>query len=421
MHRHQQLLVLWLATAAGGCALVTDRSGSTSTSTPTATAPVVRGVAAADEVLDEAEAEPEQPPLKLQDFAPAQIGATVRRLTGRGPNRAIARQLYGEGEELYRQAVEQRDGDAQADVRGWFVEAAEKFAAAATRWPDSALEEDALFRAGESQFFADHYVKANHHFEQLLKKYPNTRYLDLVGARRFLIAQYWLKLHDDPETLKWPINLTDPAIPWSGTFGHAVRIYDRMRLDDPTGKLADDATMAAANAHFVKGDFEKADQYYSDVRTHFPSSEHQFHAHYLGIQAKLRGYRGANYTGTALEETEKLIQQVRRQFPHEARQQQEELDRAAREVRYLLAEREWRLAQYYARRQEYGAARIYFDTVVQDFGDTPFADSAREEIQRIAGKPRVPPQRLTWLVNLFPDADPTKPLLATSPSNAKRR
>ncbi len=424
MHRHPLLLVLWLAALGGGCALVTDHGGSAAPGRQTTTVPVLRGVAEADEEVDPEvdpnEAEPAQRPLGLGDFAPAQIGVTVRRLTGRGPNRAIARQRYAEGEELYRQAVSLRDQDARADVRTHFIEAAEKFAAAAERWPDSALEEDALFRAGESQFFADHYVKANGHFEQLLKKYPNTRYLDLVGARRFLIAQYWLKLHDAPEAMKLPVNLTDPAIPWSDTFGHAVRIYDRMRLDDPTGKLADDATVAAANAYFVTGDYEKADQYFSDLRTHFPSSEHQFHAHYLGIQAKLRGYRGANYTGTALEETEKLIQAVRRQFPHEARQHQEELDRAAREVRYLLAQREWQLAQYYVRRQEYGAARIYLDTVIRDFGDTPFADSARDEIPRIAQKPRVPPQRLAWLVKLFPDPDPVKPLLATSPSDVKR-
>ena len=314
-----------------------------------------------------------------------------------------------------------RQGSPTPTFRRLFLDASDQFAEAASRWPDSALEEDALFRAGESQFFADHYVKANNYFEQLLKKYPNTRYLDLVGARRFVIAQYWLKLNAEPGFKGIGINLTDNTIPWSDTFGHAVRIYDRMRLDDPTGKLADDATIAAANANFTKGNYEKADQYYSDLRTHFPSSEHQFNAHYLGIQAKLRGYRGARYTGEALEETDKLIQQVRRQFPQQAREHEQELDRAAREVRYLLAEREWLMAQYYTRRQEYGAARFYYDIVLKDYRDTPFADQAREEVGKLAGKPRVPPQRLAWLVQLFPNSDAAKPLVATAPGDKKKR
>jgi outer membrane protein assembly factor BamD (BamD/ComL family) len=367
------------------------------------------------------EEEREAAPLKLEDFYYSNIGATVKRLTGRGPDRNVARALYGEGEDLYRQAVETRDKDPEADIQKSFLQASDKFAGAASRWPDSALEEDALFRAGESQFFADHYVKANDYFEQLLKKYPNTRYLDLVGARRFLIAQYWLKLNAEPGFKGIGVNLTDPATPLTDTYGHAIRIYDRMRLDDPTGKLADDATVAAANASFAKGNYDKADQYYSDLRTHFPSSEHQFPAHYLGIQAKLLGYRGANYTGTALEETEKLIQQVRRQFPKEVREHQQELDRAARETRYLMAEREWRMAQYYTKRREYGAARFYIDILLKDYGDTPFAEKAREEAGKIADKPRIPPQRFGWLVELFPDSQTTRPLVATAPDGTKKR
>ena len=36
-----------------------------------------------------------------------------------------------------------------------------------------------------------------------------------------------------------------------------MRVYDRIRLDDPTGKLADDATLALGNAYFAVGKFMK--------------------------------------------------------------------------------------------------------------------------------------------------------------------
>lgn len=360
------------------------------------------------------ELEEEQPGLGLGDFAPSKLGTTVKRMTGRGPNRDVARQLYGEGEELYSQALAARERGGDEDFRRRFIEASERFAAAADRWPDSALEEDALFRAAESRFFADHYVKANHYFELLIKKYPNTRYLDLVGARKFLIAQYWVNLDGDPELRGWGINVTDKGRPWSDTFGHAVRVYDRMRLDDPTGKLADDATIAAANAHFVRGKYQKADQYYSDLRLQFPSSEHQFMAHYLGIQAKLLSYRGPDYTGETLEEAEKLIRQVRRQFPQQMKQHEDELNRAFREVRYRKAQREWRMAQFYQRRKEFGAARLYYDVLISEYADTPFADDARRELDKIVDLPLTPPQRFTWLVNLFPDNGQPKPLTTVS-------
>jgi outer membrane protein assembly factor BamD (BamD/ComL family) len=368
-----------------------------------------------EESLDEPE------PLGLADFAPSKLGTTVKRLTGRGPNREVARQLYGEGEEIYREALAARSENTPTNANRRFIEASERFAAAAERWPDSALEEDALFRAAESRFFADHYVKSNDYFEQLVKKYPNTRYLDLVGARRFLIAQYWLKLHAAPGPKGWMFNLTDQERPWTDTFGHAVRVYDRMRLDDPTGKLADDATIAAANAYFLRGDYQKADQYYTDLRMHFPSSEHQFMGHFLGIQAKLKGYRGPDFTGDGLEEAEKLIKQARRQFPHEMKQHEDALNRAFREVRYRKAEREWQMARYYEQRKEYGAARLYYDLLIDEYEDTPFADKARRQVEQIVDQPLTPPQRLAWLVKLFPEPGQPRPITARSPSDSTER
>ena len=138
--------------------------------------------------------------------------------------------------------------------------------------------------------------------------------------------------------------------------------------------------MAAGNASFAKGDFEKADQYFSDVRTHFPSSEHQFHAHYLGIQSKLHGYRGANYTGDSLEETDKLIQQVRRQFPRETARRQQEIDRAARETTTAGRTGMAYGPVLYLPQGIRSRSALPRDAA-KEYGDTPFADEAREEAE----------------------------------------
>jgi outer membrane protein assembly factor BamD (BamD/ComL family) len=116
----------------------------------------------------------------------------------------------------------------------------------------------------------------------------------------------------------WEFNFFDKRRPMRDTFGHAVRVFDRIRIDDPTGRLADDATLAAGNAYFTAGRYLEADNFYTDLRKTFPSSEHQFRAHLLGVQAKLRSYQGSDYSGIPLDEAEKLIKQIRRQFPHEA-------------------------------------------------------------------------------------------------------
>ena len=351
--------------------------------------------------------------LSIGDFAPKNIGDTYKKLTGRGPNRKAAEQLYREAHEKYASVVnDPRAADgAVAQYEDALLEAAEKFLEAAARWPESTLEEDAMFKAGECYFFANHYVEANDVYEHLIENHKNSRYLDRAEAMRFSIAMYWLKLEKkDPQGFV-SYNFFDDQRPTNDTFGNAVRILDKIRIDDPTGRLADDATLAAGNAHFEDGDFERASDFYDDLIRTFPQSEHQFHAHYRGVVAKLETYRGPDYDGKVLDEAEKLLTKIRKQFPREASKHREDLQRAAGIIRYEKAKRDWALGSYYDRRGYNRAARMYYKEIVRQYGDTPFATQARQQLVELADDSDTPADRFSWIVDLFPDPN-DKPLVA---------
>jgi len=345
--------------------------------------------------------------LTWSDFSLDNIGKTTKRLTGRGPNRELAKQLYSAADAEYRQATA-TEGPERIRL---FEAAAPKFAEAAERWPDSALAMDGYFMAGEAMFFSDHYAAANKHYEQLVKAFPNNRYIDVVDQRRFAIARYWVEIdRENPEELYY-VNFLDKTRPWKDARGNGLRVFDKIRVDDPTGRLSDDSTLALANENFTRRKFLKADEYYSDLRKAYPSSEHQFSAHFLGLKAKLNSYDGPAYSGAPLDEAEKLIKQMRRAFPQECEREKEYIDKAAAEIRFKKAERLAFLAQYYDRRAEYRAARHHYERIATDYADTPLAARAQERIGQIAGLPPVPPQRAQWLVNLLPEPDNVKPLL----------
>ena len=350
------------------------------------------------------------------DFTFENLGKTSKKVVGQGPNRDIARKLYREADDLFRQAMA-AEPQRKADI---FAMAAPKFAAAADRWPDSQLAMDGLFMAGESAFFSDQYPQANVYYEKLVKAFPNNRYLDQVDKRRFSMARYWLDAdRAQPEPFYY-VNWFNKERPWRDRRGHGLRVFDKIRIDDPTGKLADDATLAAGNEHFQSGKFYKADEYYTDLRKAYPTSEHQFLAHFLGIKSKLNSYMGPAYGGTALDETEKLIKQTRRQFPVEAEKEREFLDRAAAEVRFRKAQQLMHLAEFYDRREEYRAAEHYYSRIVREFHDTPLAQKSEQRVGQIAGLPPKPEQELPWLVALFPESDKVKPLLkATQQAQAE--
>lgn len=330
-----------------------------------------------------------------------------KSMIGQGPNRDVAKQLYREAEALYHEAANLQGAERTAK----FAAAGAKFSEAAERWPDSALQQDALYMAGESYFFADYYVESNREYEKLVKAYPNNRYLDTVDQRRFAIAKYWLDAERKSPEPFYYVNFTNPTRPWKDRRGNGLRVFDKIRIDDPTGRLADDATLAAANEYFAERNFMKANEYYTDLIKAYPNSEHQFTAHFLGLKAKLNSYLGPKYTATSLDEAEKLLKQMQRQFPRECEKEKEFLARAAAEISYKKAEKLMSYARFYDSRAEYRAAAHYYRRTINEYNDTPFARQAEERIAQIKDLPPAPAQKAQWLVNLFPETDPAKPLL----------
>ncbi len=345
--------------------------------------------------------------LMWRDLSPSRINTTLQARLG-GSDQQKAEQYFLDAKSVYDQgSVRWKSGDRTEATIEMFRQAAANFELAASAWPNSALEQDALFMQGEASFFANDYVAANRAYEILLDKYSGTRQLDLVEARRFEIAQYWLALQRNGEG----IALNNSSRPNTGLQKEARRILHRIRLDDPTGKLADDATLALGNAFFEAQQFSDAADAYEDLRQNFPGSAHQFHAHLFELKARLHAYRGPNYDGTDLEKAEKLMRTLVSQYPKEVEAEREFLAVEGTRIREKLAERDLTLAKYYAGRGENRAARFYYAQVADGYDDTSLANQAQEQIASLGGLPDLPPQRAPWLAAMFPLKERNKPLL----------
>jgi len=319
----------------------------------------------------------------IADLSPENVWKGLKNATGFGPDQKIARAAFDEGAALMREKK--------------YADAADKFYTASWRWPDSALEEDAMFMLGECYFFQDRYSKAHDAFGNLLKKHENTRYLDTVMKREFAIGRYWDEL--DVKQSQWPTtpNVTDKTRPVFDTFGNALAAYDSVRLHDPTGPLADLAVMAVANAHFRKGHFEDAAYHYDLIRKDYPKSRFQKQAHILGLQAAERIYQGPMYDKAPLDRSKEIAKQTLTQF----RGQLGTEERAAREAAALIveqqAEREWAMAQYYDKKKCFGAAKFYYRNVIKDYPRTQHAERAHARLLEIQNEPDEPPKNFQWL------------------------
>lgn len=328
-----------------------------------------------------------------------------------------AKELYQEADALFRNAKAQTK-EASKDT---FAKSAKVFGRAAQAAPGTALEQDALFMQGESLFFADRLTDAAEVYEKLQQEHPRNRHNDPVTARLFSISRYWIDTVKAGEGGWFTLNLTDSKRPRLDTDGHAIRVLDQIRYDDPTGRLADDATMAAAAEYIRQKKFEEADEFLTDLRETFTDSEHLFLAHLLGIRCKLEVYAGPRYSGLILEEAETLVKQTRQRFPDKLNEKEygDMVARAAAEIAYMRAERLIYRADYREKRKEFGAARFYYRRLLEKFPNTPQAETARERLSKVEDLPAIPQQRLSWLTTILPDERRSEPLEMTKPSSAQ--
>jgi TolA-binding protein len=315
----------------------------------------------------------------------------MKAAVGLGPNEQFARDAYQEGDRLFREKK--------------YGAAAKKYKEAISRGPHSQIEQDAMFMLAESYYFGDRYIKARDAYDNLVKEHPNTRYMDSLIDRQWKIARYWEEYQGySPD---WPLtaNAYDKTRPWFDTIGHAVKTYENIRLNDPTGPRADDAIMATANIYFRRARYDDADYHYTLLRREYPRSDLQFEAHVLGLQAKLRKYQGADYDGTPLEEAKLLVKQLRMQFAGRlSPEERERLHVVEGQLNLEIATRDYRMAEYFDGTKHYGSARIYYAKVIKKYPDSELAKLARDRVAEIQTEPASPPKRLAWFVDLFPES-----------------
>lgn len=305
------------------------------------------------------------------------------------PNEEVSLAAFEKGVELFEQ--------------GDFEEAAKELWTAAFRWPDSPLQEDALFLRAEAFFFANQYGKAQRAYEKLLKKYDSTRYMDRVSPRLFAIAQYWEKLDQINDYNELAPNFFDKTRPVFSTFGNSIKAYRTISMRDPNGLWAEHAVMAAGNANYIRGEYFEAADFYDELIRNYPQSKHLLPACELNLASKLLMYQGPKYDSKALEEAEILTERLLTQFGPQLGDRRTALLETQNRITEAKAERDLEYAAFYETKRCYGSARFYYLKCIDDYPQTNAATVAKEKYDRIRDFRAEPPDYFSWLKVVFPE------------------
>jgi len=290
-----------------------------------------------------------------------------------------------------------------------YVEAEKKFKSIAKKYKDKPIEEDAMFMLAECRFQQERYPAAQDAYDELMKKYTSSRYLEQSTRRMWKIALLWLgkdqqqtdvqlasysekdpdsatqvKGPDAPSTFPLKPNFFDRSRPAFDTHGRALQALHSIWLRDPTGPLADDALMLTATEHLRAGDNREADRFFTIIREEYPQSPYSQPAYVFGSKVKQAAYQGAKYDGRQLEEAKKLTQSTVRLFPESPHRTKlmEELGR----ISLQTAERDWEKVQFYMRKGRKDSAAVYCELIIESYPRSPYAALAKEQLRDLGPK-----------------------------------
>jgi len=319
---------------------------------------------------------------------PTKSLSKARDWAGLGPDEKKANESMEKGWEILRSNPELQNRKKNLEAAKHFIEAGKKF-------PDSLLEEDALYLAGECYFFADDYMSALSTYQKLVVKYQHSKHVDTAVRRLFKIGRYWELAS---ETRGSTFNVTDKSLPRYDTFGFAKKAYETIFTYDPTGPASDIALMTLATAYLKKGRYQgdyhyhQAATYYRQLREEYPLSQYVAKAYEYELYALTQSYMGANYPGRTLEEAQKLAEITLRQFGSELdREDREEILALREDILAKKAEQLWEKGQFFdLKKREYGSARVYYNTLIAEYPQTGHAEKARKRMKQIEHLPDSP-------------------------------
>ncbi|MGL6193401.1 MAG: hypothetical protein ACRC2T_01095, partial [Thermoguttaceae bacterium] len=312
-------------------------------------------------------------------FDPANFVLKIRDWMGMGPNEKKAAAFMEEGYTIIRQNRDFKDISMN-------VKAAKLFEKAASRWPDSVLEEDALFLAGECYFFSEKYTYAEKNYAKLVSKHHGTKYMDKATQRLFKIGKYWEEKCDRGASF---VNVNDKTRPTFDTFGAMKRAYETVYTYDPMGPYGDQALMSLAGAFMNRGVNEGDSQYAEAAILYASLPDINSRSHYipqakkLELLAKSMSYEGEKYDGTALDEATVLADHIQRTYGNTLGDEKEDILNLKDSLTTKRAERLWDAALYYEKKKMYSSARSYYEAIFTEYPTFPLYAQAEENYARI--------------------------------------
>lgn len=167
-----------------------------------------------------------------------------------------------------------------------------------------------------------------------------------------------------------------------GDYQTAAEQFEVILLQDPASEYADDAQYYLGETHYRNESYKLAAFHFNRVTRDFPSSPHYKRALYLTGECYYEVSPQFERDQTETENAIRQFEAFRKIYPRDS------LSTVAQDriesLRSKLAHRLYYIADHYMNRDEYEAAEIYFQRLVDEFPGSEYYSPALEGLETAA-------------------------------------
>lgn len=167
-----------------------------------------------------------------------------------------------------------------------------------------------------------------------------------------------------------------------------VKILDDMVANYPDTPLAELAQRAKADYYYARGEFEIAEDEYSNFAKSYPRSRFHPYALLQSARAALASFPGVKYDDAGLIEAQERFTQFLRAYPASAREV--DVPVILDEIAARRADKTLEIGKFYEKTRKDGAAAYYYRETVRRWPETAAAAEARGRLGAL-GQPVEPP------------------------------
>ncbi|MES1167460.1 MAG: outer membrane protein assembly factor BamD [Pseudomonadota bacterium] len=275
---------------------------------------------------------------------------------------------------------------ARADEEaGRLRRAAKTYERVANKFPNSIYSPEALYRAARAFLARKEYFNAFNDFQGVLSRYPNTKRFNEIIGEQYRIAS--ALLDGARNRILWGL------VPGFASKERALGYFEIIIQNAPYSDYAPLALMSIATGHQKFGNDEDAIDALDRMINNYPQSLLTADAYLKLGQAHAGLVDGPYYDQSSTRDAITYFEDFMILYPGDANVGVAEKGLA--DMKTILAQSKIKMADFYFyKRDNYTAARVFYNEAITAYPDSPVASLAKQRLTEVeakaAGKP-VPP------------------------------